>query len=126
MWTIIVVIITFFISRFLWDYFRQNQEVSRQGGMSTKYQELIGLLSGSSLKRQNVSKNSITYSGKVAYGTMFFTLTQTFGKVTVEWGNENSMLGRHSRKWIFDENDNQRGMYDTMVNALNKEQESPF
>jgi len=116
MWTVIILIVVFIIGKFLWDLKKQNEQVSKEGGMTFKYKELIYLLSKSDnrIKMEEVTPNSVVFGISNMGGSTYFILTQTFSKITTQWEVNSPVFGKHSKSWTFDEHYDQNLMYQKM------------
>ena len=124
MWTIIIVIVIFIIGLFLYDTSKQSTQIKREGGMSIKYRELIKyIMSGDSRSRiMQETSNSLTLGVSNAGGTTLYILTQTYGKLTVQWKVDSPAFGRHYKEWDFQEYEDQERMMARIMNDLEKYQ----
>ena len=95
MWTTILAIITFIILRFFYDINKQASKITKEGGMRTKYTELIEILLDIDPRMRifRETASSISLGVSSSGGTTMFYITQTFNKVTVEWVVNNPVFG---------------------------------
>jgi hypothetical protein len=124
MWTIIIIVLAVIVVKFLYDKNQQSTKVTKEGGMLHKYKILIDFLMGgdSRTKIMQVKSDFVSLGVSSIGGSTVFSLTQTFGKVTVEWKIENPVFGKHNLQWEFDEYLDQEKMIDKIVNDLSKYQ----
>ena len=118
MWTFIILVVVFIIGKFLYDANQQSSKVKKEGGMKVKYWELIeALMSGDSrTKVFQETSNSITFGLSNAGGRTIYILTQTFGKVTIQWKVDSPVFGKHSLEWDFPEYGDQQKMVEQVIN----------
>lgn len=124
MWTIIIIIGAIILIKFIYDTSQQKQKVSKEGGMLHKYRILVdALLSGDQrTKIHQVTGDSVIIGLSNVGGSTMFFLTQTFGKLTVQWKVESPVLGKHKLEWEFDEYLDQEKMMQKIMNDLTKYQ----
>lgn len=126
MWTVIIIVVVFIIGKFLYDRNKQASKITMEGGMRNKYRDLIEfLMSGDSRSKifQETS-DSITLGISNAGGTTLFILTQTFGKVTVQWKVDSPVFGKHKMEWDFQEYGDQEQMAERIANDTGKYQQN--
>ena len=106
MWIIIILVIVFIIGLFLFDFNQQSSKIKEEGGMRVKYRELINLLMEGDPQQKifQETSNSITLGVSNMGGSTFIVLTQTFGKLTVQWKVDSPIFGKHKLEWDFPEN----------------------
>ena len=124
MFALIFIIILVIIIKFIYDLSDQKRQVARQGGMRHKYRHLVELLLGDDPRTKvfNETGDSISLGISNAGGTTLYTLTQTFGRVTVVWKVDNPVYGRHRLEWEFNEFKDQDEMMAIIANDLIKYQ----
>ena len=120
MGVIILVIVVFLVAQFFISRNQKQNMIARQGGMRTKYRDLIiNLLSLNSTSRiVEEGKDYITIRATGATGYVDFELLQNANYLSVKWISVNTVFGKHSMKWEFPEYSNQDKMverieYDT-------------
>lgn len=120
MWTIVVIIIVGVFIKFFYDTNKQKKHVSRQGGMQNKYRGLIDHIKSLDSKTEihNDTEDSLTLEQSRLSSITFFTITQTYGKVKIQWENENSHSGKHNLEWLFDEYLDQDVMIKKITNDI--------
>ena len=120
MWTIIILIIVGILIKFLYEMNKQKTHVSRQGGMQHKYRRLIEQIkSGDS--RTKIYKDTgdqVTLGISNMGGTTLFIITQTFGRVTIQWKVDSPVFGKHKLEWEFDEYLDHYKMMEKITNDL--------
>ena len=124
MWTIIITIVIFIIGLFLYDTSKQSTQIKKEGGMRIKYRDLITYIISQDSKTRifQETSNSITVGVSNIGGTTLFILTQTYGKLTVQWKVDNPIFGKHSMEWDFPEYGDQETMMARIMNDLEKYQ----
>jgi len=125
MWIfLIVIVIVFIIGKFIYDKNQQSAKVTMEGGMRNKYRQLIGFITSGDPKTKifQETSDSISLGVSSISGSTLFILTQTFGKVTVQWKVESSVFGKHKMEWDFDEYLDQEKMIEKIVNDTSKYQ----
>lgn len=121
-------VVLFFVGKFFYDKNEQSVKVAKEGGMMNKYDLLIATLLGG---HQNTKVYKLTGDsvelGVVSYGgsTMYF-ITQTFGKVTVQWKIDSPIYGQHKLEWDFPEYLDQEKMLARITNDVGKYQSNIF
>lgn len=124
MWIIGVIIVAVFI-KFLYDWNNQQSEIAQQGGMEIKYKELIGYLMSD--KRSLVidrAADAIVIGVPSVGGLSAFMITQSFGKLIVEWKLTNKQFGFHKLQWSFYERDNQQKIAEKLITDFINYQET--
>ncbi len=112
-WIIITVaIIGYVIYNFIHDRDNMlNRQVDMNGGMSRKYEYLIGgLINGYKAKVIKVTRDHIHISAVGQTTITNFLITETFNSVQIEWIAQLGLLGKHSHKWTFQHNYPQENM----------------
>lgn len=124
MWTFLIIIGMLFLINFIYNTNQQKQKVYKEGGMLHKYRVLVDeLLSGDQrTKIHQVTGDSVVIRLSTIGGLTLFFLTQTYGKLTVQWKVESPMLGKHKLEWEFDEYLDQEKMVQKIMNDVNKYQ----
>jgi hypothetical protein len=124
MWVFIILIVVIIIGKFIYDKNQQSAKVTMEGGMRKKYHELIEYLMSGDSKTQiyQETSDSITLGVSSISGTTLFILTQTFGRVTVQWKINSSVFGKHKMEWEFDEYLDQEKMAEKIINDCSKYQ----
>ena len=119
MWILILVIVAFFIARFVYDSVKQSSEIRSDGGIRTKYKTLIEhLLNGHERCRILQDTNTFVSVGIIGpAGSQIYHIYPSFGKVTIQMEIKNNPLfGKMKMDWTFPENMNQ----EEMVYNINK------
>jgi len=126
MWTVIILIAVFIIGKFLYDRNKQASKITMEGGMRNKYRDLIKFLMSGDPRSKifQETSDSITLGISNAGGTTLFVLTQTFGKVTVQWKVDGPVFGKHKMEWDFQEYGDQEKMAERIVNDTGKYQQN--
>ncbi|MFW6046615.1 MAG: hypothetical protein ACOCP4_02350 [Candidatus Woesearchaeota archaeon] len=127
MWIVIIlIIVAFIIGKFLYDRNQQAAKITMEGGMRNKYRYLIEFfMSGDSrTKIYQETSDSITMGISNMGGTTLFILTQTFGKVTVQWKVDSPVFGKHKMEWEFPEYGDQEKMAERIANDTGKYQQN--
>jgi hypothetical protein len=126
MWIIIIIVIVFIVGKFLLNTNEQNKAVAKQGGMDFKYRDLIAILMAGDERSKiyQLTASSVTLGVSSIGGMTVFTLTQTFGKVTIQWKMESPIFGKHKMEWTFNEYMEQTKMAEIIMNELGKYQEN--
>lgn len=127
MWIVIILlIVALIIGKFFYDRNQQAAKIAKEGGMRRKYRILIEhLMSGDSRSRifQETS-DTITVGLSNMGGSTLFVLTQTFGKLTVQWKVDSPMFGKHKMEWDFPEYGDQDQMLERILNDTGKYQQN--
>lgn len=113
-WTILIAIIGFIITRFLLDRKKQNEKLIKEGGVRNKYSKLIELLEDNSKPTVFQSDLDTYLFGWITPNAdSRFRIMQTFGSVTIKW----QLVGRVvfetinlSKEWKFQETAEQEKM----------------
>lgn len=125
MWIAVIMIVVGGIAvKFFYDIDKQKQHVAKQGGMQHKYRELIQYIreADSRTKVYTDTGDRVTLGISNVGGTTLFTITQTFGRVTVQWKVDSPSFGNHNLEWEFDEFLDQKQMILKINNDLTKYQ----
>jgi hypothetical protein len=99
---------------------KQKQHVSRQGGMQHKYRKLIEHIKSGDprTKIYKETGDSLTIGISNMGGTTLFIITQTFGRVTIQWRIESPVFGKHNLEWEFEEYQDQDKMMEKITHDL--------
>ena len=127
MWTIVIMAVVAYIIKFLYDRGQQVEKINQEGGMLKKYELIINriLEIDPKIKFFKVSSDSLSLGVAEEGGGLFmFVLTQTFGKLTINWVMKSPFFGDHNLTWSFPEYDNQKNMIERVFNDLHKYQEN--
>lgn len=124
MWTIIILIVVGILIKFFYDKNNQKQHVVRQGGMQHKYRKIIAYIKSGDSRTRIFSDtgDSLTLGVSNMGGTTLFIISQTFGRVTIQWKVESPVFGRHKLEWEFDEYLDQDKMIEKILNDLTQYQ----
>lgn len=120
MWIFVLLILVGITIKFFYEMNKQKRHVARQGGMQHKYRRLIEHIKSSDPRTKicNETGNSIMVGLSNVGGATFFTIMQTFGKVTVQWEMNSPIFGKHNLEWDFDEYLDQDKMMEKITNDL--------
>ena len=123
-WIIIIAIIVFILIMFINDTSQQSSKIKKEGGMRIKYRELISYMMSQDSRTRffQETADSITLGLSNVDGKTLFILTQTFGKLTVQWKVDSNAFGRHSLEWDFPEYGDQEKMMNRIMNDIGKYQ----
>lgn len=123
-WVIILVIIAFLVGRFLFDWKKQNAKLVTEGGLRTKYSDLIKVMqSNSNPKVFQSDIDTYSFGWITPNADNRFFIMQTFGFVTIKWifkgriAFENKTINL-SKEWKFPENDNQEQMAEKVLTEM--------
>jgi hypothetical protein len=124
MWMVIGIIASIFILKFFFDSNQQKEVVQKQGGMLNKYSTLIQIIQSadSGTQIQRITADSVDLVLSNAGGVTAFFLTQTFGRLTVQWKVQSPIFGNHKMEWDFPEFLDQEKRFEQMSNDLEKYQ----
>jgi hypothetical protein len=124
MWILAIVVIVAIIAKFAYDSNQQSIKVTKEGGMITKYSLLVAyILHGDPRVRiTRQTSTSIEFCLSNAGGATAFFLTQTFGRITVQWKMHSPIFGDHKLEWDFHEYMDQEKIIARMDNDLEKYQ----
>lgn len=124
MWIVITIIVVGIIGKFLYDRNQQSSKIQKEGGMAHKYRTIIDILmSGDpNSKIYKILSDTVTLGVSSSGGTTLFILTQTFGKLTVQWKMDSPFFGKHNLEWDFNEYLDQDKMAERIMNDLSKYQ----
>lgn len=129
LWFIGIAFLGLILFNFFSDVKKQESQMAAQGGVRQKYSTLVNLLLGTMMGGKIFSERSdslgIGKSHPVG-GTNKYFLTQTFGKLTIEYTMENPMFGKHKFEWVFNENTDQTVMFEKMKNDIESYLTSKF
>jgi len=115
---IILVIILIIIVRFTSDVKKQNDQVLLEGGMRSKYAELIEYLKAGQGSVLSERASSITVGKSNMDGQTVFVLIQTFKTLSVQWKCKSIMFGNHQLEWEFYKELSQKMMFERIKNGL--------
>ena len=121
MWVVIIIgIVLFIILKFAIDSNKQSRQVQRQGGMQHKYRVLIShIKSGDPRVKIYKGTNSfISLGTSTIGGTTVFDISQTYGRVTIQWKIESPVFGKHNLEWEFEEYHDQDKMMEKITHDL--------
>ena len=107
--TLIIIVIVFIVIKFSLDLNNQKKYIEKQGGMLMKYQLLVDniLYNSPGLNLEEETAHAITLaSDDKLPGKTIIILTQTFGRLIIEWKVSNR-YGKDNLEWEFDEFDDQ-------------------
>jgi len=123
-WIIIIAIMVFILIMFINDTSQQSSKIKKEGGMRNKYRELISYIMSQDSRSRifQETSNSITLGLSNIGGTTLYILTQTFGKLTVQWKVDSPVFGKHSLEWDFPEYGDQEKMMYKIMDDLGKYQ----
>lgn len=126
MWTIVILAVVAYIIKFSYDRGQQIEKINQEGGMLKKYEVIINriLEIDPKIKFFKVSSDSLSLGVAGGGGLFMFVLTQTFGKLTINWVMKSPFFGDHNLNWSFPEYDNQKNMIERVFNDLHKYQEN--
>ena len=126
MWQVIIIIAIVVIGKFFYDRHQQSLKIAKEGGMDHKYRELIAILMSADERSKiyELTSDSITVGVSGMGGFTLFILTQTFGKLTVQWKMESVIFGKHKMEWTFPEYADQQKMAERIIRECGKYQEN--
>lgn len=123
--TFIVIIIVYIIGKFLYDSAKQSNQMKAQGGVRTKYSELIELLKGDQGRIFQQTNTFVAVGVSGIAGSQIFYIQQTFGKVTIQMKVQNNPLfGNVKMEWAFPESMNQEHMVIKIMNDIQAKTQS--
>lgn len=103
--TLIGAYILYLLIRFFIDLIRQKRKVQKEGGMRVKYAKLVEWIMqeypGSRIIQEESTFLNVGALGMA--GTTVFWLTQTWGKVTIQYKSTNTLMGTTKLEWEFHE-----------------------
>lgn len=103
--TLIGAYILYLLIRFFIDLIRQKRKVQKEGGMRVKYAKLVEWVMqeypGSRIIQEESTFLNVGALGMA--GTTVFWLTQTWGKVTIQYKSTNTLMGTTKLEWEFHE-----------------------
>lgn len=111
-WIVLLAVIAWILIKFFSDWNKQGEHVKQEGGMRTKYKTLVDyVLSGrNDCHIVQETATFIRVGSSSAGGSTFFDISQTFGKVTIQWISKSVLLGNDKLEWEFGEYDDQKEM----------------
>lgn len=111
-WIILIVIVIIYFAKFFYDRDKMlESQVDSNGGMYKKYEVLINYFSNlPNSKIVKVTRDHVQISIFGASVNMQYFITETFGKVEIEWISNSIILGNHQNKWTFPHNYSQQKM----------------
>lgn len=103
--TLIGAFILFHFVHFIIDLIRQKRQVQHEGGMRVKYAKLVEwIIQEYPASRIIQEKSTFLNIGTFGMaGTTVFWLTQTWGKVTIQYQSTNTFMGTTKLEWEFPE-----------------------
>ena len=126
-WTLILAIVAWFLFSFFRDLNEQGNHVKQEGGMRIKYKTLVGWALSGDPKCQIIqeTKTFIRIGCGSMGGSTFIDITQTFGKVTIQWISKSPVFGDDKMEWEFKEYEDQNKMiekieYDVSIRVKGK------
>jgi hypothetical protein len=128
MWTFIGIVVLIVIIKFVYDSSQQKEAVQKQGGMTNKYATLIAhIMAGDPrTKITRITSDSVDIVLSNVGGATAFFLTQTFGKLTVQWKVQSPIYGNHKLEWDFPEFLDQDKMIERITNDVGQYQMNVF
>ncbi len=114
LWFIGFVLLGLVLFNFFNDVQKQESQMTAQGGIRKKYSVLIDRILSTLMNGQIFSERSDSLgigTSHPAKGTYQYLLTQTFGKLTIQYKMDNPIFGKLNLEWVFDENTDQNTMY---------------
>ncbi|PSR55921.1 hypothetical protein AHMF7605_21655 [Adhaeribacter arboris] len=113
LWIILLVLAAFLLLRYVYRYLKEAWQISRQGGMATKYQELLRFVCQAQpgLHVRSTGSRHIAYREERPTGPVIFTLFQAWGQLTVEWRLQHPTFGPRTYQWKFAEHESQSLMF---------------
>lgn len=115
-WIIVIITIIFIAIKFLSDWRKQNVKLVTDGGVRTKYLELIEFLqSNSNPKIFQSDIDTYSFGWITPNADNRFQIMQTFGFVTIKWNFKGRIFLENktinlSKEWRFPEDGNQEEM----------------
>lgn len=124
MWTIIIFAVLAYAIKFFYDNEQQKAQISSEGGMLKKYEIIINriLELDPRAKFFKVSSSSVSLGLSGGGGVFMFVLSQTFGKLSVNWVMNSPFFGKHNLSWNFPEYEDQNNMVERIFADLGKYQ----
>jgi hypothetical protein len=125
MWTFIIILILFFVGRFIYDTAKQSEKISREGGIRRKYSVLINhLLEGRPDCRILQEDNTFVAVGVCgAAGSTVYYIYPSYGNVSIKMEIKNNpLLGDMKMEWRFPESMSQ----ERMIEKINSDLEQRF
>jgi len=109
----IIIFIVVIIGWFLIDRNRMIVKLKNEGGIRSKYRELIDLMLAGHPNNKIFREDSTSLDlGVSSFGTSTtFTLLMAFKTITISYHVRSEIFGNHSLKWDFGANDNQEFMF---------------
>ncbi len=128
MWIVIGIVVLIIVVKFIYDSNQQQVAVQKQGGMTNKYAILIShIMAGDPrTKITRITGDSVDIVLSTVGGATAFFLTQTFGKLTVQWKVQSPIYGNHKLEWDFPEFLDQEKMIERITNDVEKYQMNVF
>lgn len=128
MWTFIGIVVLIVIIKFVYDSSQQKEAVQKQGGMTNKYSTLIAHIMAGDPRTQitKITSDSVDIVLSNVGGATAFFLTQTFGKLTVQWKVQSPIYGNHKLEWDFPEFLDQNKMIERITNDVGQYQMNVF
>jgi hypothetical protein len=120
MWIFILLVVIGILIKFFYDMGKQKEHVARQGGMQHKFRRLIEQIKMGDPRSRiyRVTGDQIILGVSNMGGKTIFIITQTFGRVTIQWNLESPVFGKHNLEWEFDEYLEQDKMMEKITNDL--------
>jgi hypothetical protein len=114
--TLIGAYILYLLIRFFIDLIRQKRKVQKEGGMRVKYAKLVEWIMQEYPSSRIIQEEStfLNVGALGMAGTTVFWLTQTWGKVTIQYKSTNTLMGTIKLEWEFHEDIPQEQMISKM------------
>ena len=114
--TLIGAYILYLLIRFFIDLIRQKRKVQKEGGMRVKYAKLVEWIMQEYPSSRIIQEEStfLNVGALGMAGTTVFWLTQTWGKVTIQYKSTNTLMGTIKLEWEFHEDMPQEQMISKM------------
>lgn len=110
----IIAIVIFVIGSFIYDSCKQYSTMRSEGGVKTKYAQLIELIMAEDvrIKIYQETNTFISLGVHSVGGARIFYIQQTFGNVNIQLKiKDNPILGNFKMEWTFPESMSQEQMY---------------
>jgi len=113
MWYAIVSFIVIVLGWFFYDRNRMEKSLTKQGGMSVIFEQLISLIMEGEpncriIKEQ---RSSVYLSASTGASMMLIEILMTFKKVTITYRTDSIAFGKHKLRWEFKANEDQEFIF---------------
>lgn len=109
----VIIVVIFIIIKFVVDKNTEVSKINSQGGMRTKYVDLIDFFSEHKHSKViQISNTCIKISIEDPFVRTTFTIIHGFSNYKILWNHQSSSFGSHELKWKFPE-------YMDQINAIN-------